>query len=319
MGGARIRHDLSAPGQVCDTGLREYPAEMLSGRRKVSRLNGKEIHMKNTTRPGASVTATALLASAMFTSAMFSPAMASAGEPERPAPEGKKPSKEESIGMLGGATLGAAVGGPPGAFVGLVLGAWLGDRMDTQKSDLVAANRQLAQTQGSVVKLGQTLVEADRSIAQLTGELKLTRERLAIAQAGLPSLPPEMQESLRGEVLFRTNESVLRDDTGRHLARLAGVLAATPGAMVQLDAHADARGSDDYNFELSQRRAEAVRDVLVAGGLSADRITIASHGEKAAVSPQGDVDGYALERRVVITIGTADVAVAHVGEALPLQ
>jgi len=226
---------------------------------------------------------------------------------------GKKPSKEESVGMASGVLIGAAAGGPVGAFVGLVAGAWVGGKMSGKKQELADANRQLADSQASVAQLSRTLIEADNSIAQLTGDLKLTQERLTVAQAGLPSFPLEMQESLRGEVLFRTNETAVREDTGKHLTRLAGVLATTPGATVQLDAYTDPRGSDDYNVELSLRRAEAVRDALIAGGLAGERISINSHGEHGASSMDGDVDGYALDRRVVITIGSTEVAVAQTG------
>jgi outer membrane protein OmpA-like peptidoglycan-associated protein len=53
-----------------------------------------------------------------------------------------------------------------------------------------------------------------------------------------------------------------------------------------------------------------VRDSLIAGGLPAERIVIRAHGESEAQTPAGDVDGFALERRVVITIGGAETSVA---------
>jgi outer membrane protein OmpA-like peptidoglycan-associated protein len=245
--------------------------------------------------------------------ALCASGLAVAGPQDPDGSTGKKPSKEESVGMLSGVLIGAAAGGPVGAFAGLVAGAWVGGKMSLKKQQLADTRDQLAESQASVARLSRTLIEADNSIAQLSGELTLTQERLAYAQAGLPSFPREMQESLRGEVLFRTNESAVREDTSKHLTRLAGVLATTPGATVQLDAYADPRGSDDYNVELALRRAEAVRDALVAGGLAPERISINSHGEEGASSTEGDLDGYALDRRVVITIGSADVAVAQAG------
>jgi len=245
--------------------------------------------------------------------ALSAAGIANAGE--QPAKAGKYPSKEESIGLLGGGLIGAAAGGPVGAVIGFALGGLLGDRMDTQKQTVVALKGQLGEAHDTMNALNRKITESDRSIAQLTGDLKLAQERLAVAQAGLPAMPPEVQRTLRGEVLFRTNDSTVTTDTTSHLTTLGQVLSATPGAIVILDSYADARGSDQDNMELSMRRAQSVRDALIAGGLAPERIGVAAHGEQQAVSNKGDVDGYALERRVVITVGNEETAVAQSGEA----
>ena len=57
---------------------------------------------------------------------------------------------------------------------------------------------------------------------------------------------------------------------------------------------------EDYNQQLSQRRAEYVRDVLVGGGIDARRIQVSAHGESPALD--ASVDSYALERRVSMTL-----------------
>lgn len=238
--------------------------------------------------------------------------IANAGNPKLE--RSKHPSKEESIGLVGGAAIGAAAGGPPGAFIGLALGAWLGDRSHTQKVTIAGLNRELTDSKGEIVALNRKLSEADATIAQLAGDLKLSNERLTVAQAGLPSMPPAMQRTLHGEVLFRTNESALRSDTGTQLSGLAEILASTPGAVVQLDAYADPRGTDTENLKLTERRAAAVREALVAGGLQPDRISMVSHGEQDATSIVGDRDGYAFDRRVVITISSTDAQVAQTGD-----
>ena len=66
--------------------------------------------------------------------------------------------------------------------------------------------------------------------------------------------------------------------------------------------YADPRGSDAYNDALSLRRAQEVAAVLTAAGLPATRISVESHGKSESQSEEGDLDGYALERRVTVRL-----------------
>ncbi|HEU4529831.1 MAG TPA: OmpA family protein, partial [Steroidobacteraceae bacterium] len=157
------------------------------------------------------------------------------------------------------------------------------------------------------------LSESQGSVASLTAQLADSERRIALLQAPAGgSIAPALQRSLRGEIMFRTNDSTVGADTTDRLIELAQVLAVAPEAVVQIDGYADPRGTKEENLVLSEQRAEAVRAALIAGGLEADRILVRPHGEHATVSARGDVDGYALERRVVITIGAKQPAVAEV-------
>lgn len=209
------------------------------------------------------------------------------------------PSREESIGMLSGVAVGAAAGGPVGAFVGIVAGAVLGDRYHRQKQTVEA--------------LGERLSVADRTQAALSAELRTSQAQIAALSEQLRSqpLPPSVQRTLRGEIMFRTNDATVDADTAARLADLAQLLTTAPGIVVKLDAYADPRGTERDNLVLSEKRAQSVREALLAGGIAEERIIVVSHGEQGAASPEGDVDGYALDRRVVITIGSAGSQVAQ--------
>jgi outer membrane protein OmpA-like peptidoglycan-associated protein len=106
------------------------------------------------------------------------------------------------------------------------------------------------------------------------------------------------------DLLFRTDESVLADSTNARLQQLAATLATMPDVQVQLDGFADERGDAAYNQNLSNQRADFVREVLVAAGVSPDRIKVAAHGESPAVDDS--IDSYALERRVSLTLYVND-------------
>lgn len=71
---------------------------------------------------------------------------------------------------------------------------------------------------------------------------------------------------------------------------------------VEVGGHADERGTDAYNEELSERRAARVRDMLVEAGVPADRLSVASYGESMPVNSMHDEDGWSINRRVEIKI-----------------
>ncbi len=214
-----------------------------------------------------------------------------------------RPTKEESIGMLSGVTIGAAAGGPFGAVIGMAVGAMLGDRFHTQKQ--------------TVARLDARLHDSDQTVAALSAQLKSSQERLASLSEQVRSQPlaPSVQRTLRGEIMFRTNDATLNADTSAHLSELAQLLTAAPGIVVRVDAYADPRGTEDENLSLSEKRAQSVREALLAGGIAGDHIMVVAHGEQASASTEGDVDGYALDRRVVITIGSGDSQVAQSEDA----
>ena len=83
-----------------------------------------------------------------------------------------------------------------------------------------------------------------------------------------------LQEALSVEVFFRTEESGLGGPTEERLAKLAALIEPMDGAVIRLEGHADARGTETFNTTLSTARAEAVRDALIRGGMPAERVIV---------------------------------------------
>jgi peptidoglycan-associated lipoprotein len=71
---------------------------------------------------------------------------------------------------------------------------------------------------------------------------------------------------------------------------------------VQVEGHADERGTREYNLALGQRRANAARDVLVAGGVSGARITTISYGKDRPAALGSDEGAWAQNRRAVTVV-----------------
>lgn len=216
-----------------------------------------------------------------------------------PQPGQKQPShKEETIGVLSGMAIGAIAGGPLGAIAGMTLGSWLGHRSDSRREALAT--------------LDERLRESDETVTQLAAELRGSQEHVAALSEELRTqpLPPAVRKTLRGDILFRTNDSTLTGETEAQLAELAQALAGVPDLVVKVDGYADPRGTPGENLKLSGARADAVRAALIAGGIADNHIVITAHGEDGATTVPGDVDGYALNRRVVIRLEGAGEQVA---------
>lgn len=102
---------------------------------------------------------------------------------------------------------------------------------------------------------------------------------------------------------FRTNRTVLRPRSLPVLDNMAAVLLVHPEIeRVRIAGHTDDRGGADHNRELSQGRAEAVRDYLVARGVNGDRLEAIGHGEEKPIEPNDRAAGRALNRRVEFEI-----------------
>jgi len=195
--------------------------------------------------------------------------------------------KEERIGVGTGAVIGAAAGGPVGFIIGAAIGAKIGDKMHKKNESIDSLSVSLDDSRDQVASL-------NKDIDTLGSEIE------RIQQVTHPEAVNLLQAGIAMDLLFRTDEYTLADTTGGRLAELAGMLATMPDIRIQLDGFADERGDKDYNLVLSQKRVEFVRDQLVAAGIDAARIQTSAYGEATAQNP--DVDSYALERRVNMTV-----------------
>jgi outer membrane protein OmpA-like peptidoglycan-associated protein len=106
-----------------------------------------------------------------------------------------------------------------------------------------------------------------------------------------------------GDVLFETGKAELNSGASRKLDQLAQFLTEHPERRVQIDGYTDSVGTDSYNLDLSQRRANAVRSALQVRGIDATRITTQGYGKEFPVASNADSGGRQLNRRVEIIIG----------------
>jgi outer membrane protein OmpA-like peptidoglycan-associated protein len=111
-----------------------------------------------------------------------------------------------------------------------------------------------------------------------------------------------------GDVLFETGKADLNTGASRNLDRLVQFLADHPERRVEIDGYTDSVGTDSFNLDLSQRRADTVKSVLVNRGIDSSRVTTRGYGKDFNVASNSDSGGRQLNRRVEVVIGGADGA-----------
>jgi outer membrane protein OmpA-like peptidoglycan-associated protein len=193
-----------------------------------------------------------------------------------------------------------------------------------QSAYLAAQNARLAQARGAAkadsarVAAGQVerdqivLAARTREADHAKLEAANSKQETARVQAELDALkatPTERGMVLTlGDVLFDTGRAELKPGATRNLDQLAQFLAEHPERRVQVDGFTDSVGTDVYNQELSQLRADAVRAALIGRGVDASRIGTQGYGKGYPVASNGDPGGRQLNRRVEVVIGPANGA-----------
>ena len=131
-----------------------------------------------------------------------------------------------------------------------------------------------------------------------------------------PPATPPADVILEG-VTFATNSAVLTEGSKPILDDTAKGLRQHPKLVVEVQGHTDSTGSPGYNLQLSQRRAEAVREYLISQGVSPSQLTAKGYGETQPIGSNSTPAGRAQNRRVVLHVleNPGDVVVRKEGQA----
>lgn len=103
-------------------------------------------------------------------------------------------------------------------------------------------------------------------------------------------------------VYFDFDKWALRSESFVELDRVVKMLEENPAIEIEMSAHTDSRGSDDYNFKLSDNRARSVMEYIISKGIAASRIKSQGYGETKPVVPNDTDENRQLNRRVEFTI-----------------
>jgi outer membrane protein OmpA-like peptidoglycan-associated protein len=166
---------------------------------------------------------------------------------------------------IGRSTEGTLIGAGIGAAVGGLAGGAIGRYMDNQEA---AMRQQLAGVEGANVQRNADL--------------------LAV--------------TFKSDLLFDTNSAILKAGSFDEISRVAKVLQQYPETSIRIAGFTDSTGTEVYNQQLSERRAEAVQNALAAQGVNPARMAATGYGESQPVANNATEAGRQLNRRVTITI-----------------
>jgi outer membrane protein OmpA-like peptidoglycan-associated protein len=117
-----------------------------------------------------------------------------------------------------------------------------------------------------------------------------------------PPAPPMQKKIVLRGVNFDFDKATIRADARPVLDEAINILREQGSVAVIAEGHTDSTGSDAYNQGLSERRAKAVRDYLVEGGIDATRIETVGYGESQPVADNSTRDGRAQNRRTELKV-----------------
>jgi outer membrane protein OmpA-like peptidoglycan-associated protein len=126
-----------------------------------------------------------------------------------------------------------------------------------------------------------------------------------VSNLGCPEVSEEVVKSLNTyarDILFDTGKDTFQKSTDEVLQAMVTIFKEYPNAKFSIEGHTDSVGAAKSNQLLSERRANAVRDYLIANGIAADRLTAQGFGEEKPIDSNNTKAGRANNRRVEVNL-----------------
>jgi outer membrane protein OmpA-like peptidoglycan-associated protein len=179
--------------------------------------------------------------------------------------------KATTIGAVAGGTAGAIIGGGgKSSVIGAIIGAAVGG--------------------GAGYLIGSQMDKQAKEIKQ------------AVPDAQVERVGEGINMTFNSGLLFRINSMELSDSARYNLERIAIVFNKYPETIILVEGHTDNTGTEEYNMDLSKKRADAVSDYLIAKGVAKNRFEIKWYGETQPKYPNDTEANRKLNRRVEVGV-----------------
>lgn len=188
----------------------------------------------------------------------------------------KQRETNKAVATITTTIIGGLAGGPVGAFIGAVSGSLAAEHEDAKYQK-------------------QELNTAMNEVEEMKVQLEQEQERVS-------AMEKKAAEKLEFQVLFTTGSDELSQTDLKRVNSVARYLNTNPDLKINLEGHADPRGTDEYNYVLSEERVKSVIKALEEKGIDRSRVTYSAYGSDLSTAYQGDLEAYALDRRVKIDV-----------------
>jgi outer membrane protein OmpA-like peptidoglycan-associated protein len=157
------------------------------------------------------------------------------------------------------------------------------------------AQQQAAEAEAEKARQAAAQAEQDKAAmrAQLLAQLNAVLQTQDTARGLIVNM---------SDVLFDTGSSTLRAAAREKLAKISGIVLAHPGLSLQVEGYTDSVGGDQMNQQLSERRADSVRDFLIAQGVAGSGISAKGFGKADPVATNDTAEGRQKNRRVQLVV-----------------
>jgi outer membrane protein OmpA-like peptidoglycan-associated protein len=163
--------------------------------------------------------------------------------------------------------------------------------------DRAAAVSQQRAAEAEAEKAKQAAAQAEAEKAQLRAQLLSQLNSILQTRDSARGLIVNMSD-----VLFDTGSYTLKPGAREKLAKISGIVLAHPGLNLQIEGHTDSVGTDEFNQQLSERRADSVRDFLAEQGVPGSAISARGFGKTQPVASNDTAEGRQRNRRVELVV-----------------
>ena len=218
---------------------------------------------------------------------------------------------EETKGAMGSKTgKGALIGGLLGAGTGAIIGNATGN---------TGAGIAIGAATGALAGglIGHQLQKQENELKRIEAESYRRDQELQDMIVRRNAETQALVVTLAGDFLFDTASATLKPGSYRKINQIAGVLNRDPSTSIVVKGFTDSRGSEGYNMDLSQRRAESVRNAFIQSGVGAHRIRAVGYGESQPLVSEETPAAWQQNRRVEIEVQAGGGGAPPPGAAPP--
>lgn len=201
-------------------------------------------------------------------------------------------------------------------------------KMQDAQNQLAEAERQKEEAENQAQQAQTQAQQAQAQAQQARNEAQQAEQQKEQLRARLQSQLNQVlqtRDSARGlivnmpDVLFAFNKYTLKPEARERLAKISGIILAYPDLKLNIQGYTDSIGSDQYNQELSEKRADSVRGYLISQGVKPDDVSAVGEGKSNPVASNSTAAGRQQNRRVEMVVSGEAIGSQMNGPAIELD